>query len=54
MAFDHLVPVRLICARAAGTGAKNEEALHPVYGYDDHSIWIVSSSMGMPTPQAHN
>jgi exo-1,4-beta-D-glucosaminidase len=25
-------------------GAKNAmEMLHPVYGYDDHSIWLVSS-----------
>jgi exo-1,4-beta-D-glucosaminidase len=25
---------------------KSMEALHPVYGYDDHSIWIVSSQYG--------
>ena len=28
-------------------GAKRSmEALHPVYGYDDHSIWVVSSQYG--------
>jgi exo-1,4-beta-D-glucosaminidase len=28
-------------------GAKRAmEALHPVYGYDDHSIWVVSSQYG--------
>ena len=32
--------------RAAGGyfGAKNAlEALHPMYGYDDHAVWVVSS-----------
>ena len=45
MAFDDLAPVRLLPAprrrifrREAAHGA-----LHPLYGYDDHSIWLVSS-----------
>ena len=33
------------CVRAAGISARRErwKPLHPIYGYDDHSIWVVSS-----------
>ena len=37
-------------------GAKRAmEALHPVYGYDDHSIWVVSSQYeDAQRPEAHD
>jgi len=45
VAFDDLASLRLLFAAGRRIFRREEalQALDPVYGYDDHAVWLVSS-----------